>query len=38
LVLQPILKKALSFYSDSGGKGDPTEKIAQAVDAMLERN
>ena len=31
------LKKALSFYSDSGGKGDPTEKIAQAVDAMLEK-
>ena len=31
------LKKALSFYSDAGGKGDPTENIAQAVDAMLEK-
>ena len=31
------LKKALSFYSDSGGKGDPTEKIEQAVEIMLEK-
>ena len=31
------LKKALSFYSDSGGKGDPTETIAQAVELMLEK-
>lgn len=31
------LKKALSFYSDSGGKGDPTEDIGQAVDVMLEK-
>ena len=31
------LKKALSFYSDSGGKGDPTEKIEQAVEVMLEK-
>jgi type I restriction enzyme R subunit len=31
------LKKALSFYSDSGGKGDPTEDIEQAVSVMLEK-
>jgi type I restriction enzyme, R subunit len=31
------LKKALSFYSDAGGKGDPTETIEQAVEAMLEK-
>jgi type I restriction enzyme R subunit len=31
------LKKALSFYSDSGGKGDPTEDISQAVEVMLEK-
>ncbi len=31
------LKKALSFYSDSGGKGDPTETIAKAVELMLEK-
>lgn len=31
------LKKALSFYSDAGGKGDPTEKLEQAVLAMQER-
>ena len=31
------LKKALSFYSDSGGKGDPTEDIEQAIGAMLEK-
>jgi type I restriction enzyme R subunit len=31
------LKKALSFYSDSGGKGDPTELQEQAVALMLEK-
>lgn len=31
------LKKALSFYSDSGGKGEPTEVIDKAVDLMLEK-
>ena len=31
------LKKALSFYSDSGGKGDPTVKIEQAIAIMLEK-
>lgn len=31
------LKKALSFYSDSGGKGDPTEDIEQAVEVMQEK-
>lgn len=31
------LKKALSFYSDSGGKGDPTLLQQQAVDLMLEK-
>ncbi|MEW6702014.1 MAG: type I restriction endonuclease subunit R, partial [Bacteroidota bacterium] len=31
------LKKALSFYSDSGGKGEPTETIEQAVELMLEK-
>ncbi len=31
------LKKALSFYSDAGGKGDPTEKIGKAVEVMLEK-
>ncbi|MBX3009782.1 MAG: type I restriction endonuclease subunit R [Melioribacteraceae bacterium] len=31
------LKKALSFYSDSGGKGDPTETIAKAVELMQEK-
>lgn len=31
------LKKALSFYSDSGGKGDPTEDIEAAVDVMMEK-
>lgn len=31
------LKKALSFYADSGGKGDPTNDIEQAVDVMLEK-
>jgi len=31
------LKEALSFYSDSGGKGDPTIVQEQAVQMMLEK-
>lgn len=31
------LKKALSFYSDSGGKGDPAVAQEQAVQLMLEK-
>lgn len=31
------LKKALSFYSDAGGKGDPTILQEQAVSLMLEK-
>ncbi len=31
------LKKALSFYSDAGGKGDPAIAQEQAVDLMLEK-
>ncbi|QEP43926.1 type I restriction endonuclease subunit R [Ectothiorhodospiraceae bacterium BW-2] len=31
------LKKALSFYSDAGGKGDPTILQKQAVELMLEK-
>lgn len=31
------LKKALSFYSDSGGKGDPTQQQEQAVTLMQEK-
>ena len=31
------LKKALSFYSDAGGKGDPTIAQEQAVSLMLEK-
>lgn len=31
------LKKALSFYSDAGGKGDPTLQQEQAVELMLEK-
>ncbi len=31
------LKKALSFYSDSGGKGDPAIAQEQAVQIMLEK-
>ncbi len=31
------LKKALSFYSDSGGKGDPTMQQEQAVELMIEK-
>jgi type I restriction enzyme, R subunit len=31
------LKQALSFYSDAGGKGDPTLAQEQAVNLMLEK-
>lgn len=31
------LKKALSFYSESGGKGNPTEKQEEAINVMLEK-
>lgn len=31
------LKKALLFYSDSGGKGEPIESQQKAVTAMLEK-
>ena len=31
------LKKALSFYADAGGKGDPTEKLEKAVEMMMEK-
>lgn len=31
------LKEALSFYSDAGGKGDPTLVQEQAVEVMLEK-
>jgi len=31
------LKKALSFYSDAGGKGDPTILQEKAVELMLEK-
>ena len=31
------LKEALSFYSDAGGKGDPTLAQEQAVQIMLEK-
>ncbi|NVH64536.1 type I restriction endonuclease subunit R [Pseudomonas simiae] len=31
------LKEALSFYSDAGGKGDPTSAQEQAVALMLEK-
>ncbi len=31
------LKKALSFYGDAGGKGDPAENIEKAVEAFLEK-
>ena len=31
------LKNALSFYSDAGGKGDPTDTQAKAVEMMLEK-
>ena len=31
------LKEALSFYSDAGGKGDPTQQQSQAVALMQEK-
>lgn len=31
------LKKALSFYSEAGGKGDPTEQLGKAIEIMLEK-
>jgi type I restriction enzyme R subunit len=31
------LKKALSFYSDAGGKGDPTEKLEKVIALMDEK-
>lgn len=31
------LKKALSFYGEAGGKGDPTESIEKATDVFLEK-
>ncbi len=31
------LKKALSFYSAAGGKGDPTEKLEKAIEMMDEK-
>lgn len=31
------LKEALSFYSEAGGKGDPTENIDKAVELMMEK-
>lgn len=37
LGLGTSLKEALSFYSNAGGKGDPTENIEKAVELMLEK-
>ncbi len=31
------LKKALSFYSDAGGKGNPAEQIGDAVKVVMEK-
>jgi type I restriction enzyme R subunit len=31
------LKHALSFYSDAGGKGKPTEDLEKAIEIMLEK-
>lgn len=31
------LKKALSFYSDAGGKGDPAENISKALEVFMEK-
>jgi type I restriction enzyme, R subunit len=31
------LKKALSFYGQAGGKGDPAENISKAVEVFLEK-
>jgi type I restriction enzyme R subunit len=35
--IAPNLKKALSFYAESGGKGVPAETQARAVEIMLEK-
>jgi type I restriction enzyme R subunit len=37
LGLGTSLREALSFYSEAGGKGDPTENIEKAVELMLEK-
>lgn len=31
------LKEALSFYSNAGGRGEPTEDLEKAVEVMLEK-
>lgn len=31
------LKKALSFYGDAGGEGDPAENITKAVEVFMEK-
>ena len=31
------LKKALAFYADSGGKGDPAESQEKAVEMLIEK-
>ena len=31
------LKKALSFYGDAGGKGDPAENISKAFEVFMEK-
>jgi type I restriction enzyme R subunit len=31
------LKKALSFYSEAGGKGDPAENISKAVEVFMDK-
>ncbi len=31
------LKKALAFYGEAGGKGDPAENVAKAVDVFMEK-
>lgn len=31
------LKKALSFYGEAGGKGDPTENIEKAIEVFMEK-
>ena len=31
------LKEALAFYSKSGGKGDPAETQARALELLLEK-
>ena len=37
LGLATNLKKALAFYADSGGKGDPSETQEKAVELMTEK-